>query len=167
MRCTPTVRLLMVLPCHQAYRCTLSTDYRPLGSCSRAAGWSAATLCFGTIWTISDVRRSVADGVRPDMVPRAQFGRPSRPREFHPEPFTDPDLILSHHPARAIDWRLPPSVELWAPPVASWPDSSSITPPPSLHDHYGRFLATTEQFAPLRRIGTFGLAVRAAWAFSL
>jgi hypothetical protein len=28
---------------------------------------------------------------------------PNRPREFHPEPLTDPDLILSHHPARAID----------------------------------------------------------------
>src|SRR5271155_555349 len=26
---------------------------------------------------------------------------PSRPGEFHPEPLTDPDLILSHHPARA------------------------------------------------------------------
>src|SRR6478672_8106433 len=38
---------------------------------------------------------------------------------------------------------------------------------PSLHDHYSRFLATTEQSAPLRRIGTFGLAVGAAWAFSL
>jgi hypothetical protein len=29
--------------------------------------------------------------------------KPSRPREFHPELLTDPDLILSHHPARAID----------------------------------------------------------------
>jgi hypothetical protein len=28
---------------------------------------------------------------------------PSRPREFHPEPLTDPDVILSHHPARSID----------------------------------------------------------------
>ena len=28
---------------------------------------------------------------------------PSRPGEFHPEPLTDPDLILAHHPARAID----------------------------------------------------------------
>ena len=28
---------------------------------------------------------------------------PSRPGELHPEPLTDPDLILSHHPARAID----------------------------------------------------------------
>src|SRR5262249_23047204 len=26
---------------------SLSTDYEPLGSCSRAAGWSAATSCFG------------------------------------------------------------------------------------------------------------------------
>ena len=33
---------------------------------------------------------------------------PSRPGELHPEPLTDPDLILSHHPARAIARRLPP-----------------------------------------------------------
>jgi len=31
-----------------SYRFPLSTDYRSLGSCSRAAGWSAATLCVGT-----------------------------------------------------------------------------------------------------------------------
>jgi hypothetical protein len=36
---------------------------------------------------------------------------PSRPGEFHPEPLTDPDVILSHHPARAIARRLPPSAE--------------------------------------------------------
>src|SRR5215510_14953549 len=36
---------------------------------------------------------------------------PSRPGDFHPEPLTDPDLILSHHPARATARRLPPSVE--------------------------------------------------------
>ncbi len=29
----------------------LSAGYRPLGSCSRAAGWSAATLCVGTFRT--------------------------------------------------------------------------------------------------------------------
>src|SRR5216684_126063 len=33
---------------------------------------------------------------------------PSRPGEFHPEPLTDPDLILSHHPARATARRLAP-----------------------------------------------------------
>ena len=37
---------------------------------------------------------------------------PSRPGEFHPEPLTDPDVILSHHPARAIVRRLPPSAEI-------------------------------------------------------
>ena len=40
-------------------------------------------------------------------------------------------------------------------------------PLPSLHGHYTRFITTTEQSAPLRRIGTFGLAVGAACAFSL
>src|SRR6202521_4995636 len=37
---------------------------------------------------------------------------PSRPGEFHPESLTEPDLILSHHPARAIARRLPPSASL-------------------------------------------------------
>src|ERR1700720_1505037 len=36
---------------------------------------------------------------------------PSRSGEFHPESLTEPDLILSHHPARAIARRLPPSAE--------------------------------------------------------
>src|SRR6476661_8539939 len=40
-------------------------------------------------------------------------------------------------------------------------------PLPSLHGDYTRFITTTEQSAPLRRIGTFGLAVGAACAFSL
>jgi hypothetical protein len=39
--------------------------------------------------------------------------------------------------------------------------------PPSLHGHYSRFSTTTRQSAPLRRIGTFGLAVGATCAFSL
>ena len=39
---------------------------------------------------------------------------PSRPGEFHPEPLTDPDVILSHHPARATERRPPPSVENWS-----------------------------------------------------
>jgi hypothetical protein len=41
---------------------------------------------------------------RPEAADRVKATRlPSRPGEFHPEPLTDPDLILSHHPARAID----------------------------------------------------------------
>ena len=43
-----------------------STGYRPLASCPRAAGWSAATLCLGTDRTIypatgPSVRSSEAD----------------------------------------------------------------------------------------------------------
>jgi hypothetical protein len=67
---------------------------------------------------------------------------PSRPEEFHPEPLTEPDLILSHHPAHAIARRLPPSIDHWAHPVAGWPmlkgnvtcpfRSSPIAGPPSL-----------------------------------
>ena len=49
------------------------------------------------------------------MEPAPTFGSgwlaPSRPREFHPEPLTDPDLNLSIHPARAIDEELPPFVK--------------------------------------------------------
>src|SRR5262245_18162804 len=39
--------------------------------------------------------------------------------------------------------------------------------PPWLQPHHRAFVATTRQSAPLRRIGTFGLAVGAACAFSL
>src|SRR5215510_14691455 len=40
-------------------------------------------------------------------------------------------------------------------------------PPPSLQLHYRGFIATTRQFTPLRRIGTFGLAVGTACAVPL
>jgi hypothetical protein len=66
---------------------------------------------------------------------------PSRPGEFHPEPLTDPDLILSHHPARATARRLPPSIEHWVPPAAGWTrhrltrfNVDGLLP--SLHGHY-------------------------------
>jgi hypothetical protein len=67
---------------------------------------------------------NVTDGPNSTLVP-------SRPREFHPEPLTEPDLILSHHPARAIARRLPPSVEpsgsSWFDPVG--PNSTAMTHP--------------------------------------
>ena len=47
--------------------------------------------------------------VTADIIWRLQL--PSRPGEFHPEPLTEPDLILSHHTARATARRLPPSAE--------------------------------------------------------
>ena len=90
---------------------------------------------------------------------RGQWRLPSRPGEFHPEPLTDPDVILSHHPARATARRLPPSVESFkAPPVAGWLAPNVGDLPPSLREHYTRFITSTGQSAPLRRIGTFSLA---------
>jgi hypothetical protein len=49
---------------------------------------------------------------------------PSRPGEFHPESLTDPDVILSHHPARATTRRLPPSIVDRVPPAAGFADTS-------------------------------------------
>src|SRR5215468_12500194 len=93
---------------------------------------------------------------------------PSRPGEFHPEPLTDPDVNLSIHPARVTARRLPPSAERSGSsrfdPVG--PSSTAMTCPLAPRA-LTRFNATTRQSAPLRRIGTFGLAVGAACAFSL
>src|SRR5271169_6769575 len=79
-----------------------------------------------------------------------------------------PDLILSHHPARAIARRLPPSAEISGSsrcnPVG--PSSTAMTRP-LRSTGITRFITTTGQSAPLRRIGTFSLAVGAACAFSL
>ena len=95
----------------------------------------------------------------PESCPGVSATLPSRPGEFHPEPLTDPDVILSHHPARATARRLPPSVEnLKAPPVTGWLAPNVGDLPPSLHEHYTRFITSTGQSAPLRRIGTFSLA---------
>ena len=70
--------------------------------------------------------------MRATFFPQCEVTRlPSRPREFHPEPLTEPDLILSHHPARAIARRLPASAELsgssWFDPVG--PCSTAMTHP--------------------------------------
>src|SRR5271156_770407 len=89
---------------------------------------------------------------------RVRAGRSSRPREFHPEPLTGPDVSLSTHPARATNLKATAfRPNMRAHPVASWPDSDVGDPPPSLHDHYNRFITTTGQSVPDRCIGTFGL----------
>ena len=92
---------------------------------------------------------------------------PSRPREFHPEPLTDPELHTlassgSCHRSKAAAFRCMSDSSRYrlAQPHAD-------DPPPPLQPHYRPSAATTRQSAPLRRIGTFGLAVDAACAFSL
>src|ERR1700747_2607385 len=61
----------------------LSTGYRPLGSCSRSAGWSAATSCFGpyqpspTVVCMAAVNGGpeVADERPNQNCPRADWGQ--------------------------------------------------------------------------------------------
>src|SRR5215467_2730450 len=93
---------------------------------------------------------------------------PSRPGEFHPEPLTEPYVNLSIHTARVTARRLPPSAEISGSsrfdPVG--PSSTAMTRP-LCSTALPRFVATTGQSAPLRRIGTFSLAVGAACALSL
>ncbi len=61
----------------------------------------------------TDVRPNVGGPNCWHCISMGSAGRqlPSRPGEFHPEPLTEPDVILSHHPAHAITRRLPPSAE--------------------------------------------------------
>jgi len=63
---------------------------------------------------------------------------PSRPREFHPEPLTDPCLTVSHHTARAIpeSCRPPPEPAGSSCFQLAHCCSSADDPPPSLHGHY-------------------------------
>ena len=81
---------------------------------------------------------------------------PSRPGELHPEPLTEPDMNLSIHPARAIARRLPSSIDHQALPAAGHPTAVDLIngddPLPSLHGHYTRFVTTTKQSVPSRRI---------------
>ena len=84
---------------------------------ARALGLRNVSLAVGGKTLIEDMSLALSvDYPVPDSFCRTRHvgnGRsaPSRPREFHPEPLTDPDLILSHHPAPAIARRLPPSTE--------------------------------------------------------
>jgi hypothetical protein len=66
------------------------------------------------------------------------------------------DSYGSCHPPKTAVFRR----ELRAPPVSRWPtDLDASDPLPSLHPHYRGFITTTEQSAPVHRIGTFSLAV--------
>ena len=64
-------------------------------------------------------RKVIKLDVAPDVIREWLLLRqPSRPGELHPESLTDPDVILSHHPARATMRRLPPSIDDQVPPAA-------------------------------------------------
>src|SRR5208337_3605412 len=88
--------------------------------------------------------------------------------EFRPRALSEPDVILSHHPAPivrpllhgfALSMRVLPS------PVALRPELNNATP--SLQPYYRTFITTTGCSAPVPRIGTLILAGTACLDFSL
>ena len=58
-----------------------------------------------------------------------QQASPSRLREFHPEPLTDPYVNLSIHTARATGRGLPSSIDYRVRPVAGCPEPMAVTCP--------------------------------------
>src|SRR5215470_1622803 len=96
-----------------------------------------------------------------------QSKAPSRPGELHPEPLTDPDVNLSIHPARATQRRLPPSIKTRSSSGYPLSPSQCGWPAPFAPRELPRFLTTTEQSAPDRCLGIFGLMVVSICAFSL
>jgi hypothetical protein len=94
--------------------------------------------------------------------------RPSSPGEFHPEALTEPCLTVSGHTARAIHGELPPPGHgRSVPPVTGLRARRPLRLTKSFTTRMARplrstgitrFMATTEQSAPARCFGTFGLA---------
>ena len=82
---------------------------------------------------------------------------PSRPEEFHPEPLTDPDMNFSIHPARAPARKAAAFCQDRK--FLRFPVDSHLTrvPTPFAPRTLLRFIATTDQCAPDRCIGTFSL----------
>ena len=132
----------------------------------------ASTPGFDIIYGVSTLHRRFAcarlsGSYLPRSCPGFSATLPSRPGEFHPEPLTDPDVTLSRRPARATERRLPPPVEDWSSSCCQLTHSQRRWPAPFAPRALPRFLATTEQSAPARRIGTFGLAVSLLVPFPL
>jgi hypothetical protein len=94
----------------------------------------------------------------------AESARGISPRAAHRTVREPLDSYGSCHPPKTAVFRR----ELRAPPVSRWPaDRDASDPLPSLHPHYRGFITTTEQSAPVHRIGTFSLADPPLVPFSL
>ena len=90
-----------------------------------------------------------------------------RPGELRPEPHRsglETIRIIRLVPSRE-GCRLPLNEGLL--PAKQLAQMSGDGPPPSLQPHYRAFVATTRQSAPLRRVGTFGLALEPLAPFPL
>ena len=84
MRCTPNSALVDRVDFATPPFAVLSIGFRPLGSCPRAAGWSAATLCFGPsrlnpripirVRFRGEAEVRAASGIRPRRCPSSDRG---------------------------------------------------------------------------------------------
>ena len=88
--------------------------------------------------------------------------------EFHLRALSEPDVMLSHHPAPIVQpllYGLAPAMRVLPSPVALSPELNNATP--SLQSHYRTFIATTGCSVPVPCIGTLILIGSAYLDFSL
>jgi hypothetical protein len=88
--------------------------------------------------------------------------------EFRPRALSEPDVILSHHPAPIVQpllYGFALSMRVFPSPVALSPEMNNATP--SLQSHYRTFITTTGCSAPVPCIGTLTLIGSAYLDFSL
>ena len=63
--------------------------------------WPVTSFSSFSAFPVLEKADVAADLAEPYRMPSRPGELPSRPGEFRPESLTDPDMILSHHPARA------------------------------------------------------------------
>src|ERR1700745_2879779 len=88
--------------------------------------------------------------------------------EFRPRALSEPDVILSHHPAPIVQpllYGFALSTRILPSPVVLIPELNNATP--SLQPHYRTFNTTTGCSAPVPRLGTLTLIGTAYLGFSL
>ena len=88
--------------------------------------------------------------------------------DFHTRALSEPDVILSHHPAPIVQphpYGFALSTRILPSPVVLAPELNNANP--SLQPHYRTFTTTTGCSAPVPRFGNFTLAGTTCLGFSL
>jgi len=105
---------------------------------------------------------------QPELLARNHHGQVSGAGEFRPRALSEPDVILSHHPAPIVQpllYGFALSTRILPSPVVLIPELNNATP--SLQPHYRTFNTTTGCSAPVPRLGTLTLIGTAYLGFSL
>ena len=105
---------------------------------------------------------------QPELLARNHHSQVSGAGEFRPRALSEPDVILSHHPAPIVQpllYGFALSTRILPSPVVLIPELNNATP--SLQPHYRTFNTTTGCSAPVPRLGTLTLIGTAYLGFSL